>query len=69
MSEPTLFLAECVLVYMLPDDADRMLSWASSNCTMAGFIAYEPCQPDDAFGQMMLQNLRVSGCLVIQQGY
>ncbi|RKP06383.1 S-adenosyl-L-methionine-dependent methyltransferase [Thamnocephalis sphaerospora] len=59
--QPTLFLAECVLVYMLPQDADRVLRWTSTHCPTAGFIIYEPCQPDDAFGQVMVQNLRGRG--------
>ncbi|KAI9599199.1 S-adenosyl-L-methionine-dependent methyltransferase [Syncephalis fuscata] len=57
-SLPTLFIAECVIVYMLPPDADAIIRWVGQTCDQVGFVIYDPCEPHDAFGQVMIQNLR-----------
>lgn len=61
-SEPTLVLAECVLVYLPPSDSAALLSWFASRCTHVAIVAYEQIGPHDAFGRMMLDNLRRRGC-------
>ncbi|KAJ3043045.1 Leucine carboxyl methyltransferase 1 [Rhizophlyctis rosea] len=58
-SLPTLFLSECVLIYLDPSDADRVVEQAASFVTSGAFLTYEQILPDDAFGTMMLQNLKV----------
>lgn len=38
---PTLFLAECVLVYIEPDHCDNLLKWLASQFKSAVFVNYE----------------------------
>ncbi|CAB4374816.1 unnamed protein product [Rhizophagus irregularis] len=57
-SIPTLFLSECVLIYMDPIDSNKIVQWAGDNMIAAIFIVYEQILPNDAFGSVMLQNLR-----------
>ncbi|XP_018330902.1 leucine carboxyl methyltransferase 1 [Agrilus planipennis] len=59
---PTLFLSECVLVYMESDGVNCLLSWLSSNFQSAFFICYEMCNINDTFGDVMLGNLKARGC-------
>ncbi|KAG9300692.1 hypothetical protein G9A89_023490 [Geosiphon pyriformis] len=58
-SFPTLFLSECVLIYMEHGDSDMIIQWISESMEAAMFIIYEQILPDDAFGVVMLQNLRL----------
>ncbi|XP_015790093.1 leucine carboxyl methyltransferase 1 [Tetranychus urticae] len=55
---PTLFLAECVLIYMTVENSNNLISWISSNFTNAFFINYEQINIFDRFGQIMVDNLR-----------
>ena len=41
-SLPTLFLAECVLVYMEPEKSKELVRWAGANFTTALFVNYDP---------------------------
>lgn len=61
-SSPTLFIAECVLVYIENDCANRLLSWISKKFKSGLFINYEMCNINDTFGDVMLGNLRARGC-------
>lgn len=61
---PTIFLAECVLVYMEPESSAALLEWCSSRFPDSLFAAYEMTSPGDAFGQMMKQNIQGMGCLL-----
>jgi [phosphatase 2A protein]-leucine-carboxy methyltransferase len=71
---PTLLLFECVLVYMSPSASSALIQWfvdyfsgssssagTSSNdgCAILGGIVYEMFGLGDAFGRVMLNNLRV----------
>ena len=38
---PTLFLSECVLVYMMPSQSSNLLHWAAETFHTAMFISYE----------------------------
>ncbi|CAG8478697.1 11056_t:CDS:2 [Ambispora leptoticha] len=58
-SLPTLFLSECVLIYMEPQDSDKIIQWIGDNMQAALFALYEQILPNDAFGAIMLQNLRL----------
>ena len=61
-SLPTLFVAECVMVYLEAEHGSKILSWISSHFDLAGFVCYEQILPFDRFGQMMLANLKQRGC-------
>lgn len=61
-SVPTIFLAECVLVYVEPQNSSNLLSWIASNFKSAVFVNYEQVNMNDRFGEVMLQNLRSRGC-------
>ncbi|NXD17905.1 LCMT1 methyltransferase, partial [Nothocercus nigrocapillus] len=59
---PTLLIAECVLVYMTPQQSANLLKWASSTFPMAMFINYEQVNMTDRFGQIMIENLQRRQC-------
>jgi tRNA wybutosine-synthesizing protein 4 len=58
-SLPTLFFSECCLIYLPPDSACNIMTWSSSNIASSAFIIYEQVNPSDAFGRMMIENLKV----------
>lgn len=60
--KPTLFIAECVLVYVENECVNRLLQWLSSSFSTGLFINYEMCNMNDTFGDIMLGNLRARGC-------
>jgi tRNA wybutosine-synthesizing protein 4 len=62
---PTLFLAEMVLAYMDPEYSDHLIAItrnAIKSPNLSIFIIYEPINPNDAFGKMMIKNLKNRGC-------
>lgn len=61
---PTLFMAECVLVYMQSLHGDGIIEWAASVVPDApsAMIVYEQTNPLDPFGKMMVENLSQRGC-------
>jgi len=61
---PTLFLSECVLVYMQAMHGDAIIEWAGSAVQSApsAFVVYEQSNPNDAFGKIMVDNLMQRGC-------
>ncbi|KAJ2801760.1 carboxy methyl transferase for protein phosphatase 2A [Coemansia helicoidea] len=58
---PTLFVSECVLVYLGAEDSDALIDWITWAVPNAGIVTYEQIRPDDRFGQMMVANLRARG--------
>jgi O-methyltransferase involved in polyketide biosynthesis len=81
---PTLFIAECLLVYLPENDASALLKWASGNNSTTPsethdvsppsaeqsspsssspklFVGFEMVNPHDAFGKVMVTNLRDRG--------
>ncbi|KAK9815129.1 hypothetical protein WJX73_008299 [Symbiochloris irregularis] len=60
--QPTLVLAECVLVYMQPAESAALVRQLGSLLTTAACLVYEQIRPDDAFGKQMLLNLERRGC-------
>ncbi|KAJ3187577.1 carboxy methyl transferase for protein phosphatase 2A [Irineochytrium annulatum] len=58
-SIPTLYLSECVLVYLPPESTTSILSWCSTATASSLFITYEQINPHDAFGRTMIDNLRM----------
>ncbi|CAG0900809.1 unnamed protein product [Darwinula stevensoni] len=61
-SIPTLFIAECVLVYLSIKDSTEFLKWIASTFKCAFFINYEQVNLSDTFGEMMIRNLHDRGC-------
>ncbi|KAG9476715.1 hypothetical protein GDO78_002225 [Eleutherodactylus coqui] len=59
---PTLLVAECVLVYMTPEQSGSLLKWAADTFSTAMFINYEQVNMADRFGQIMVENLQRRQC-------
>jgi len=59
---PTLFIAECVLVYMEIVHSVDLLSWIAQTFPNSVFINYEQVNMDDRFAEIMLSNLNHRGC-------
>lgn len=59
---PTLFISECVFIYLEPQYSDAIIHWAASNFEKSFFWLYEQIKPNDPFGSMMLNNLEKRGC-------
>ncbi|KAF2987299.1 hypothetical protein EK904_000772 [Melospiza melodia maxima] len=59
---PTLLVAECVLVYMTPQQSASLLKWAASTFPVAMVINYEQVNMRDRFGQIMIENLQRRHC-------
>lgn len=55
----TIFIAECVLVYMESFHSKSLLSWITSTFKICSFINYEQVNLSDRFGQIMIDNLRL----------
>lgn len=41
VSVPTLFLSECVLVYLEPEESGAVIAWAGATFPSAAFLTYE----------------------------
>ncbi|XP_078611367.1 leucine carboxyl methyltransferase 1-like [Branchiostoma floridae x Branchiostoma japonicum] len=61
-SLPTLFVTECVLVYLTPDQSSKLVRWAADNFPTAMFVNYEQVNMKDKFGQVMVENLKTRHC-------
>lgn len=61
---PTMFLAECVLVYVDASATSSLLKWLAGKFPNSLFVSYEQVNMKDKFGQVMLSNLRSRGCLL-----
>jgi len=61
---PTIFLSECVMVYMQAIHGDSIIQWASSAVSGApsAMVVYEQFNPHDPFGKVMVENLTSRGC-------
>ncbi|KAL8595932.1 hypothetical protein ACOMHN_018244 [Nucella lapillus] len=59
---PTLFVAECVLVYIDVQHTEQLLRWISDHVPTAMFINYEQVNMGDRFGQVMIDNLKARDC-------
>ncbi|MBN3323341.1 LCMT1 methyltransferase, partial [Atractosteus spatula] len=59
---PTLFLSECVLVYLTPQQSSSLVRWAAETFHTAMFVNYEQVHMADRFGQVMIENLQRRQC-------
>lgn len=55
---PTLILSECCLCYLTEQDSARVLDFFHSRMARLAIIIYEPMPLDDAFGKIMVSNLK-----------
>jgi [phosphatase 2A protein]-leucine-carboxy methyltransferase len=61
---PTLLLFECVLAYMNPAASNALIQWfvdyfSTARGGLLGGVVYEMFKLNDAFGRVMLNNLKV----------
>jgi hypothetical protein len=47
-----------VFIYLEPEDSNVILKWITDNMTNTMFALYEQIKPEDAFGKMMIRNLK-----------
>ncbi|KAA0725286.1 Leucine carboxyl methyltransferase 1 [Triplophysa tibetana] len=59
---PTLFMSECVLVYITPEQSSKLVRWIADTFPTSMFINYEQVNMDDRFGQIMIENLQRRQC-------
>ncbi|KAG6189094.1 hypothetical protein E4U36_005690 [Claviceps purpurea] len=55
---PTLLLSECCLCYLTPQDSEDVLRFFTSRINSIAALLYEPMPLGDAFGEVMMSNLR-----------
>ena len=65
---PTLLISECCLIYLDPSAADAAVNYFTKYLfppsTPLGIILYEPINPSDAFGKVMVSNLAQRGIVL-----
>ncbi|KZF25168.1 leucine carboxyl methyltransferase 1 [Xylona heveae TC161] len=65
---PTLLLSECCLIYLPPVSADAVLKYFTEyifpRTTPLSLILYEPINPSDSFGRVMVSNLAARGIVL-----
>lgn len=68
VSLPTLLISECCLVYLEPRAADDVLDYFAAlfppSSSSLGVIVYEPFNPFDSFGEVMVSNLAARGIVL-----
>jgi [phosphatase 2A protein]-leucine-carboxy methyltransferase len=64
---PTLLISECCLVYLPAASADAVVQYFTTvfpTSTPLGLVLYEPINPFDAFGKVMVANLAARGIVL-----
>ena len=65
---PTLIISECCLCYLAPTAADTVALYFTQHLfpstTPLGLVLYEPIEPNDAFGKVMVSNLAARGIVL-----
>ncbi|GIX71200.1 tRNA wybutosine-synthesizing protein 4 [Caerostris darwini] len=59
---PTLFLSECSLTYMKPNESDAVISWAQTKFPNSAFTVYEQIHGEDGFGTVMKTHFMTLNC-------
>jgi [phosphatase 2A protein]-leucine-carboxy methyltransferase len=62
---PTLFIFECVLVYMSGDHSSALLSALASTFQSCALVNYEQVNLSDKFGSIMLANMEARSCKLL----
>jgi len=65
LTVPTLFLSECVLIYLKAQHSQAIVQWIKGNVTTGIMACYEQIKPNDPFGRVMIQNLERRGCALL----
>ncbi|CAO3632260.1 unnamed protein product [Cunninghamella echinulata] len=58
VNAPTLFISECVFIYLPPEHTTHILQWITQSMAHPLFTLYEQIRPDDSFGKVMIRNLQ-----------
>jgi [phosphatase 2A protein]-leucine-carboxy methyltransferase len=65
---PTLLISECCLTYLAPGEADAVVGYFASKVLSPsaplGLVLYEPINPFDGFGKVMVSNLARRGIVL-----
>ena len=65
---PTLIISECCLCYLAPAAADTVALYFTNHLfpssTPLGLLLYEPINPNDSFGRVMVSNLAARGIVL-----
>ena len=61
ISSPTLVITECVMLYMPQAEVLDVIGRLGKKLLHAAWVSYDMFNPNDAFGKMMLNNLRMAG--------
>nr|CAG4638547.1 EOG090X08O3 [Cyclestheria hislopi] len=61
---PTLFLFECVLVYIPIESSSVLLNFLANRFSSCFCISYEQVNMMDKFGDVMMSNLKGRGCIL-----
>lgn len=61
-NRPTLFLCECLLVYIPSIFVKQLVGWIAKLFRTCQFVSYGPVNLSDTFGEVMRHNLKRSGC-------
>lgn len=64
---PTLFIAECVFVYMPSSASASLVKWFADTFLCSAGIVYEMFGLEDPFGRVLKDNLKV-GCWLTTTG-
>jgi O-methyltransferase involved in polyketide biosynthesis len=61
---PTLFISECVLIYMESAFSKALIEWTTTHFFFQdlSYVLYEQILPDDPFGRVMMKNIKARGC-------
>lgn len=62
---PTLFIFECVLIYMNSTNSHNLLKYLSSSFQSLCLINYEQINLNDKFGEIMLSNMELRACKLL----
>lgn len=65
LSLPTLFLSECVLIYIAPEKVNPTLQLLQQFFPNSCIVVYEQIRPSDPFGKMMIRNLHVMVTVIV----